>query len=196
MKKNYNKKELLLLKPFHPYRDFIYEKFYNLLNNFTKLKELEKIKRAINLERGIYNYSFKNKNITINRWNYEFEQLYKYKARHILTNLQPEGKGSIGNTNLLKRYLNNEINEKQLCEDMSASELFPEFWDNYYKTHTIENTDDQFIFKEKEIEDGAHKCKKCKTWKTTYYQLQIRSSDEPMTTFVSCLNCGNRWKYN
>jgi len=38
------------------------------------------------------------------------------------------------------------------------------------------------------------KCGKCKQRKTTYYQKQIRSADEPMTTFVECLNCGNKWK--
>ena len=29
---------------------------------------------------------------------------------------------------------------------------------------------------------------------STYYQLQTRSADEPMTTFVSCLKCATRWK--
>ena len=38
------------------------------------------------------------------------------------------------------------------------------------------------------------KCYKCKQRKTTYNQLQTRSADEPMTTFVTCLNCGKRWK--
>ena len=39
------------------------------------------------------------------------------------------------------------------------------------------------------------KCYKCKQRKCTYYQLQTRSGDEPMTTFITCLNCGNRWKF-
>ena len=39
------------------------------------------------------------------------------------------------------------------------------------------------------------KCYRCKKRKCTYYQLQTRSADEPMTTFVTCLNCGNRWKF-
>ena len=37
-------------------------------------------------------------------------------------------------------------------------------------------------------------CRKCKSNKCSYYQLQTRSADEPMTTFVTCINCGNRWK--
>jgi DNA-directed RNA polymerase subunit M/transcription elongation factor TFIIS len=41
---------------------------------------------------------------------------------------------------------------------------------------------------------GTFKCSKCKSQKTTYYQMQTRSADEPMTTFVTCLNCSKRWK--
>ncbi|AJU70499.1 DNA-directed RNA polymerase III core subunit RPC11 [Saccharomyces cerevisiae] len=29
-----------------------------------------------------------------------------------------------------------------------------------------------------------------------FFQLQIRSADEPMTTFYKCVNCGHRWKEN
>tara|TARA_Y100000992_G_scaffold130682_1_gene86153 strand:- start:253 stop:543 length:291 start_codon:yes stop_codon:yes gene_type:complete len=39
------------------------------------------------------------------------------------------------------------------------------------------------------------KCYKCKKNQCSYYQLQTRSADEPMTTFVTCLNCGARWKF-
>ena len=38
------------------------------------------------------------------------------------------------------------------------------------------------------------KCGRCKNRKCTYYQKQTRSADEPMTTFVTCTVCGNRWK--
>lgn len=41
---------------------------------------------------------------------------------------------------------------------------------------------------------GLYKCGKCKSTKTTYNQIQIRRADEPMTTFVTCLNCGNGWR--
>jgi len=39
------------------------------------------------------------------------------------------------------------------------------------------------------------RCGKCRQHKCTYYQMQTRSADEPMTTFVQCVNCGNRWRF-
>lgn len=39
------------------------------------------------------------------------------------------------------------------------------------------------------------KCGKCKKRNCTYNQVQTRSADEPMTTFVMCNECGNRWKF-
>jgi len=41
---------------------------------------------------------------------------------------------------------------------------------------------------------GLFTCRHCEGTKTTYFQLQTRSADEPMTTFVGCLTCGKRWK--
>lgn len=45
-------------------------------------------------------------------------------------------------------------------------------------------------------ETDQFKCGRCKQRKCKYYQLQTRSADEPMTTFVTCINCNNRWKVN
>lgn len=42
---------------------------------------------------------------------------------------------------------------------------------------------------------GQFPCNKCKSSDTSYFQMQTRSADEPMTTFVSCQNCGHRWKF-
>ena len=39
-------------------------------------------------------------------------------------------------------------------------------------------------------------CGKCKSKECTYTQLQTRSADEPMTTFVYCMACGNRKIFN
>ena len=47
----------------------------------------------------------------------------------------------------------------------------------------------------KEASTTAFKCGKCGQRACTFYQLQTRSADEPMTTFVTCLTCNNRWKF-
>ena len=62
--------------------------------------------------------------------------------------------------------------------------------DNVHK----EMQKEQMIQQAVENHVGFFKCAKCKSLKTTYYQLQTRSADEPMTVYVSCLNCGKRWK--
>lgn len=45
-----------------------------------------------------------------------------------------------------------------------------------------------------QVHKGTFQCKVCKSWNTTYTQKQTRSADEPMTTFVLCVDCDNRWK--
>ena len=42
--------------------------------------------------------------------------------------------------------------------------------------------------------DGMLTCGKCKSRKTSYYEMQTRSADEPMTVFAKCHVCGSRWK--
>ena len=44
-----------------------------------------------------------------------------------------------------------------------------------------------------EVETSIFLCSRCKKRRCTYYELQTRSGDEPMTQFVSCLNCGKKW---
>lgn len=46
-----------------------------------------------------------------------------------------------------------------------------------------------------EIEyNGLFVCGRCKSRKTTFYLLQTRSADEPMTAFITCMSCGHKWK--
>lgn len=47
---------------------------------------------------------------------------------------------------------------------------------------------------EKKESKGLYTCKRCKSTCTVFQEVQTRSADEPMTIFVTCMNCDNRWK--
>ena len=41
---------------------------------------------------------------------------------------------------------------------------------------------------------NMYTCRKCKSQRCTYYEMQTRSADEPATIFVTCLDCGKHWR--
>ena len=48
--------------------------------------------------------------------------------------------------------------------------------------------------KHRKVTNGVYKCRKCGGSKTTQQEMQTRSADEPMTIFITCLDCDNQWK--
>ena len=53
-----------------------------------------------------------------------------------------------------------------------------------------------FYMKNIDIMEGEFVCGKCKCKKIHTTQKQMRSADEPMTTFFYCVNCKHRWSIN
>ena len=75
---------------------------------------------------------------------------------------------------------------------MGHTQMFPERW-----KEIIDNKSkrDRFLYEvNKEMATDAYTCGRCHKKECSYYQMQTRSADEPMTTFVTCLNCGKRWR--
>tara|TARA_B100002051_G_C16381424_1_gene460669 strand:+ start:125 stop:637 length:513 start_codon:yes stop_codon:yes gene_type:complete len=157
-------------------------------NIVLKLTEIISCKtKSKNLEKGIYNYVIEHAktNHIVRKWeNPLFVELYVNRLRSIFRNLK-------SNKHLLNYLENNQCNAHEIAF-MSHQELCPERWkdlietkkirDKYKYTPNIDANTDNFT------------CRKCKSNRCSYYQLQTRSADEPMTTFVTCINCGNRWK--
>ena len=55
---------------------------------------------------------------------------------------------------------------------------------------------DKALYSRKTTASMQMYCSACKKKSNCdYYQMQTRSADEPMTTFVTCLECDKRWKF-
>lgn len=150
---------------------------------------LPESKKAINCEKGIFNYAIQEakRRKIIRKWrNIYFSQIYLDKFRTIYNNLKLGN--IVQNDYLLKKIQKGEIKPRNLAF-MSHQEMFPEKWKEMIEKKIKRDTHEAVSMATDEF-----KCFKCMKRKCTYYQLQTRSADEPMTTFVSCLNCGNNWK--
>lgn len=120
--------------------------------------------------------------------NHKFTNIYKHKFLNLKRALS-------SNTIIRNKVKNREVSVVEVVA-MRPEQLQPEgayakaVEDNVhkemYKEHLIQQALENHV--------GFFTCAKCKSIKTTYFQLQTRSADEPMTVYVSCLNCGKRWK--
>lgn len=79
--------------------------------------------------------------------------------------------------------------------NMSAEEMASDEMRQLRAKFTKESIDDHQMSRQEGTVTDLFKCGKCGKKNCTYNQLQTRSSDEPMTTFVFCMECGNRWKF-
>lgn len=180
------------LIPKHPYRENVYNKLFALLLKHNQepysYSQDDIQKFALNIERGIFNYAVSNSSSS--EWDFMFKQTYTSKAVRIYTNINPES--YLKNTELIHRFFRKEFTEFELAK-FESEQLFPS---RYYELLAQYGTDvSKEVNKPDENIQGMFRCGKCKTYKTSYYQMQTRSADEPMTTFVTCHNCSNRWKF-
>ncbi|CAL9163551.1 unnamed protein product [Musa hybrid cultivar] len=114
---------------------------------------------------------------------------HKHKYRSIMFNLKDNN-----NKDFRRRVLLGHVKPEEIvnmtAEDMASDE----------RKRANKQIKEKALF---ECERGAapkattdqFKCGRCGQRKTTYYQMQTRSADEPMTTFVTCVNCNNHWKF-
>lgn len=157
---------------------------------------LDKPNLSHNTELSIYNYTVQQaskRNIILNWENMKFHQVYAENARHILYNLRLNPQHDIP---LKERLLNKSMDPMDLLS-MKPWEMYPSIWhDAIIENQKKRKQQEMNMPNLSNVSDGMFQCKKCRQSKTTYYQMQTRSADEPLTTFVTCLNCANRWKFS
>jgi hypothetical protein len=170
----------------HPFRKSSLEKLAFLDNQFDE--------GAIRgLEKGLLVHvsQLAKKHYIPRNWTaIPFQELYRTQLRSLLWNIHP--KSPIKNPRLLERCLEGEFPLEHI-PTMTAYDMFPERWQ--------ELADKQLIREQKILEGNKsqatdeHKCNRCHKRQCTYYEMQTRSADEPTTIFITCLNCGKRWKH-
>jgi len=166
------------------FRENVRNKIEKILNDNNQGEERCK-KMACNLEIGIYNYAIKEANIKkiVKSWqNLSFSQIYIDRLRSIYFNLKPE---------IIQQVLKREIKSRDIAF-MTHQEFDETKWKDLIEKK-IKRDDSKFNVNI-ESSTSLFKCKKCGSKKCTYYELQIRSADEPATIFITCLDCGKHWK--
>ena len=143
------------------------------------------------IEKSIYNASIKEARAKLIERSWDsihFKYIYKKNFVKVFSNISTN-KNADFVTHKLKYY----TWEPEKIISMTPQELYPDIWE-------------ELLLKNKKKLDALSvdrnvqgtsmfKCGKCKKNNCTYFQMQTRSADEPMTTFVTCLNCSNRWKF-
>jgi len=100
-----------------------------------------------------------------------------------------------------RTLLSRKINKPDSQKEIIISELIKNIEDksiiDYLHPHELQQEEEdfiKFISKPPMVEEGAYECRKCLSKKVVKVELQVRSSDEPSTIFLTCVQCQNRWR--
>lgn len=163
----------------------------NVREMFEKKTGLDSVS-ATDFEIGIYNWCIKyaeDHRIIKNWTNNKFTMIYLEKARSAISNIDKDS--YIKNDRLINRLKENEFPPHEIAF-MRPERIFPERWkdtvDAYMKKYENAYENNQVAMSDQYV------CHRCKKKEVTYYLLQTRSSDEMMTQFFRCLNCGASWR--
>jgi DNA-directed RNA polymerase subunit M/transcription elongation factor TFIIS len=164
-----------------------------VIENFKELFDTEEIATEFELymlkaliERAI------KEGIDVDWSNRTFWNMYRSRAITLYENLKGAGSYVQNNQSLIEKIKAGELDLKQVAE-MTSMDLCPSRWKDAIEK-IIEQ--EKKLYSSNQSASIFMRCSSCKkTTKCDYYQLQTRSADEPMTTFVTCLECDKRWKF-
>lgn len=155
-------------------------------------KELQHASLSRQVEQQLYNASIRlaKERFIKRRWdNPLFTQIYISKIRSFYTNIAK--KSYVKNPQFKQKILNGDIKVDTIA-DLTVYDICPEIWADLLDKK-IKRDKLKYEMKPKAMTD-QFKCRKCSSRSCSYYEVQTRSADEPMTQFITCLDCGNRWK--
>lgn len=118
-----------------------------------------------------------------------FQVCYTSAMRRLVVNLDPAT--YIHNTHLLQKIKQKDLQIEHLAT-MSVMDYAPTLYSGLHDRMLLR--EQQQLEGNKAMATDMFKCNRCGKRETTFYELQTRSADEPMTKFITCVNCGKRWR--
>jgi DNA-directed RNA polymerase subunit M/transcription elongation factor TFIIS len=188
-------REIIPARPIHtrsknvfvesPIRDKVVQNFAELIEDQDIAKTLEESVLHVISDQAL------KEGIDVDWTNRVFWSMYRSRAISVYENLRNDGyvKNSEHWVNKLK---SGDLTPRAFAE-MNAVDMCPYRWKASVE-HMIAT--EKKLYTKKDNSSIVMYCSRCKKEsKCDYYQLQTRSADEPMTTFVTCLECDRRWKF-
>jgi len=169
-----------------PPRKSIYKSIEQLFKDYLTPPEMNMF------ERCIYNgavHSSIQRHVGKSWAHQPFIELYSRYAKHITANFHPSS--YVGNTELYDRYKAGEITFEDISK-MDTYQLFEGRWTEFFEQQQVREK--RQLEGNKAMATDRFSCGRCFKRECTYYELQTRSADEPMTIFITCLNCGKHWR--
>lgn len=149
-------------------------------------KHLLDLDKSFQIEEGIFEYT-----ILYSRENQLSLSLmmsvYNDKLNDIIENLNEE---SVVNNTYLKDAITNNKLQARFIAFLSPQDINPNRWEEQIRKANLRK-----YKKENMALSDRYPCKKCGERKAFVWQAQLRSIDEPMTTFIRCFKCDNTIKF-
>ena len=148
--------------------------------------------QVLQLERAIYNSTLSEarRRHLVRSWDYPlFAHLYKMTARHISSNFDVNS--YVKNIDFFEKFQEGELALASI-PGLTAYEIFPSRWKDQFEQQQIREKSQ--LEGNRAMATDQFLCTRCWKRECTYYEMQTRSADEPMTIFITCLNCGKHWR--
>lgn len=148
--------------------------------------------QIIQLERAIYNSSLREavRRHVVRSWEYPlFAHLYRMIARHIASNFDTDS--YVKNIDFFEKFQQGDL-PLSAIPGLTHYEIFPSRWKEQFEQQQVREKSQ--LEGNRAMATDQFLCTRCWKRECTYYEMQTRSADEPMTIFITCVNCGKHWR--